>query len=166
MTGSPPAREQSHDDDCLFPRSYPLCGRQASDAEGDDLFPHTACTHSEHETTARDREKPRSESDENGSGSPEQVGHDHGCGDVVGSTRNEARRRVGVEALGEVRVIADAHDVKIHVICGAGEPQHLADLVDTGLQSETEEDLSMVSHKPIQSGSRSCPRRTTLVRAK
>ena len=136
-------------------------GRQAGDTEGDDLLPHAARTHSENDTTARDRRQSRDGPGEDGSGTAEQVRHDHRSGDVAGCAQNEPQRGVGVEALGEVGMVGDADDVETRFVGEAGVPEHLAHLVDAGLQPEAEEDFVVGGHQTIQSGTRGSPRRRT-----
>ena len=106
------AAERSHDHDRLFQRSYPGSGRQAGDTEGDDFLLQTARTHSENETTARDRRQSRDGPGENGSGTAEQVRHDHRGGDVAGCAQNEPQCGVGVDALGEVGMVGKAARVR------------------------------------------------------
>jgi hypothetical protein len=48
---------------------------------------------------------------------------------------------VGVEAFGELGMVADPHEVEACIVGEVGVPEHLAHLVDAGLQPETEEDF-------------------------
>ena len=81
-----------------------------------------------------------------GSGTAEQVCHDHRSGDVAGRAQNEPQRGVGVEALGEVGMVGEADDVETRVVGQAGVPEHLAHLVNAGLQPEAEEDFVVGDH--------------------
>ena len=80
------------------------------------------------------------------SGTAQQVGHDHRSGDVAGCAQNEPQRGVGVDALGEVGMVADADEVETRLVGCAGVPEHLAHLLDAGLQPEAEEDVVVGGH--------------------
>ena len=76
---------------------------------------------------------------EDGSGTAEQVRHEHRTGDVCGCAQDEPQCGVGVDAFGEVGVVADADEVEAGVIGDASVPEHLAHLADSDLQAEAEE---------------------------
>jgi hypothetical protein len=96
---------------------------------------------------------------EDGSGTAEQVRHDHRSGYVAGRAQNEPESGVGVDALGEVGMVADADHVESRIVGQAGVPEHLAHLVVAGLQPEPEEDLVSAGgvHEILLNGDRAQP---------
>ena len=65
--------------------------------------------------------------------------------------RTKPDRGVGVEALGEVRVIADADDVETRFVGEPGVSKHFSHLVDAVLQPDAEKHLSVGGHVGIVS---------------
>ena len=69
--------------------------------------------------------------------------------------RTKPKRGVGVEALGEVGMVADADDVETRFVGEAGVPEHFAHLVHAGLQPDAEKHLAVGGHVGIASMSSS-----------
>ena len=66
---------------------------------------------------------------------------------VVAKTNPD--RGVGVDALSEVGMMGEVHDVETGIVGDASMPEQLAHLVDTGLQSEAEENIVVGGHTAV-----------------
>jgi hypothetical protein len=99
---------------------------------------------------------------EHGSGTAEQVGANHQAADVAARAQDEPERGVGVDALGELGMVGEADDAETRIVGQAGVPEHLAHLVDAGLQPEAERTLRLMSllmprvRSPLKVAARLC----------